>query len=50
MKELLPCPFCGNPAEIIINKSKEGQLKLFPRGGKMFVELLQEEMKKKFSE
>lgn len=29
------------------NKSKEGQLKLFPRGGKMFVELLQEEMKKR---
>lgn len=25
MKELLPCPFCGNSAEIIINKSKEGQ-------------------------
>lgn len=27
------------------NKSKDGQLKLFPRGGKVFVEALQEELK-----
>ena len=29
------------------NKSKDGQLKLFPRGGAMFVEQLQKEMKKR---
>ena len=29
------------------NKSKEGQLKLFPRGGKIFVENLQKEMIKR---
>lgn len=24
-KKLLPCPFCGGEAEIIINKSSQGQ-------------------------
>lgn len=25
MNELKPCPFCGGEAEVVINKSKQGQ-------------------------